>query len=151
MRGVYSASMSISSLDAAKTLILLQIPSSCVVEILSASVSNKTAETNEQIEVGIYRVGTLGSPAGTSITAVKSEAGDATSGLTILGNLSGEPNAYATIPIDLQGVASLAGYRYDPMPEERPIIAPSAAVGLRLLSSPDGFDAVAKITWREIG
>jgi hypothetical protein len=51
----------------------------------------------------------------------------------------------------LRAVSRLAGYYYDPLPEERPIIAPGATVGLRLTTAPTSFNATARIVWREIG
>jgi hypothetical protein len=46
----------------------------------------------------------------------------------------------------------VAGYYYDPKPEELAVIAPSASVGLKLLTTPVNtytFDVV--ITIRELG
>jgi hypothetical protein len=151
MRGVYTAWATISSLSAQKTLMLLTVPSTKVVELYSASVSNASNETNEQIRIGIYVVGTLGSPSGTALTPAKHETGDAAASVTVTSNLTVEPTSYSTTPLDEEGVSSIAGYRYSPIPEERPIIAPSAAVGIRLLTTPSAFDAIVKLVFREIG
>ena len=152
MRGVYTATINISPISAAKTLILLQNGANTVVEILSARVTNRSNETNEQLEVELTRVATAGSPTGTSITACKSEDGDAASACTVIGDLSAEPSSYATTPIDRQGMASLSGYDYTPIPEARAAISPSDYVGLRLITTPSSsFNCTATLTWREIG
>lgn len=151
MRGVYTANLEITGLSSAKTVILLQAPSTGVLEILSVRLSNLNNETNEQWSVGLYHVTTVGSPAGTSITPEKHEKLDASSTVTALGNLTDEPTAYSSKPIDQDGPASLAGYRYDPLPEERPICPPSGAIGLRMLTAPSSVNVSAQIVYREIG
>jgi len=151
MRGVYTASIDISGLASAKTLLLIQAAATCVIEILSVHVTNLSNETNEQLPVGLFHVTTIGSPTGTSVTPEKHEKLDAASVATATGNLTGEPTAYAANPIDKQGIASLSGYHYDPIPEERPIVPPSGAIGLRLLAAPSALDATAAIVYREIG
>lgn len=152
MRGVYTAEIEISSLSAAKTVVLLECPSDSVLEILACSITNMDTDTNEQLEAGLFTVTTKGSPAGTSITPEKHEASDAASAATATGDLSAEPTAYNTKAIDRQGFSNLAGYRYDPLPEERPTVAPSGLVGLKLLANPSsGFKAACQIVYREIG
>lgn len=151
MRGVYTAYYDISSISSNKTLMLIQAPSSAVIEILSAHVTNLDIETSEQLSIGLFRVGTLGSPSGTSVTPEKSEAGSSAAAATVTANLSVEPTSYSSTPIDKQGCNNLAGYHYNPIPEERPIIAPSGAFGLRLLVSPSAFNCSVMITFREIG
>lgn len=144
--------MEISGLAAAKTVMLLQAPSTGVLEILSAKITNVNSEVSEQLKVGFYNVTTYGTPAGTSVTPEKHENLDAASSATCLANLSGEPTAYASKPVDEQGVNNLSGYYYDPIPEERPIIGPSRAAGLRVLNAPSTpFDCNVQIVFREIG
>lgn len=155
MRGVYTVAAEITALATAKTLLLGQCPSTMMLEILSAKLTDANQSTVEQWEVGLYNVSTVGSPAGSSISSVNIQAtepaGAATS-ITWLYNLTTEPSAYASLPIDDDGVTNIAGYRYNPMPEERRIIAPSAYFGLRLISTPtNSFKAKAQITYREIG
>ena len=151
MRGVYTANITITGLSTAKTLLLLTAPSTAVLEILSVRLTNLANETNEQWSVGLFHVTTVGSPSGTSVTPEKHEKLDAASTTTATGNLSSEPTTYATNPIDKDGPASLSGYRYDPLPEERPICPPSGAIGLRMLAAPTSVDVSAQIVFREIG
>jgi hypothetical protein len=151
MRGVYTANIDISGLSSAKTLILLQASATSVIEILSVHLTNQNNEVNEQWPVGLFHVTTYGSPAGTAITPEKHEKLDASSVATVLGNLTAEPTLYSTNPIDKEGISSLSGYHYDPIPEERPVIPPSGAMGLRLLIVPTATDVSANIVYREIG
>lgn len=151
MRGVYTAYIDITGISTNKTLMLIQSPSTAVVEIIGIHVTNLDVETSEQLSIGLFKVSTLGSPSGTSVTPEKHETGDAAAAATLTGNLSVEPTAYATNPIDKQGVNNLAGYHYDPIPEERPIVAPSGAMGVRLLVSPTSFNCSVMVVFREIG
>jgi hypothetical protein len=152
MRGVYSVSIDIDTVTTAKTLLYITVPSTIVIEIISASVTNRNNVTNQQLDVGIFRVSSLGTPtAGSTPTPVKTEAGDQASACTVKANVTASEPTYASIGVDEKGVSSLAGYYYDPLPEERPIIAPGATVGLRLTTAPTSFNATARIVWREIG
>lgn len=151
MRGVYTAYIDITGISSAKTLMLIQAPSTAVVEILSVHVTNLDLETGEQLSVGLFRVTTIGSPTGTSITSEKHENGDASASSTLNGNLTVEPTLYSSNPIDKQGASNLAGYHYDPMPEERPTIPPSGAIGVRLLVAPSAFNCSVMVVFREIG
>jgi hypothetical protein len=153
MRGVYTVEYEVS-ISAAETLLLLEAPSDAVLEILSASITNDSIDENEQLEAGLYVVITKGTPSGTAVTPEPHEPGDQAVGGTYLAHLGGgsEPDAYNSVAIDHQGFSNLAGYRYDPLPEERPIIPPSGLAGLRLLSAPDAATVlVAQVVFREIG
>lgn len=152
MRGVYTAEIQISSVSAAKTLMLLEAASTHVIEILAANITNMDNDSNEQLEFGLFTVTTKGSPTGTSVTPEKHEPGDQAASSTATGNLTAEPTAYNSKAVDRQGASNLAGYRFDPIPEERPLVKPSGLIGLRILSAPAaGFKAVAQITFRELG
>lgn len=153
MRGVYTAVVGVSSLSATKTLIYITAGSAIVVEIISAWITNKTNETNEQLEACLRRVSSLGTPTATTLTPSKQEAGDQSAASTVKGNVTAsEPTYSSNTDMGYEGFSSLGGYRYDPMPEERPIIAPSATVGLVMVTSSfTAFDCEAGIVFREIG
>lgn len=150
MRGVYTAGITIPGLASAKTLLLLQPPANMVVEILSVAINNLNSETSEQLAAEVSFVNVTGSPTGDSVTPTKHEIGDAAAGSTVTGDLDAEPTSYLN-PIDKQGFNVLSGYRYDPIPEERPIVKAGSLIGLRLLTAPTAFDAYAQIVYREIG
>ena len=154
MRGVYTATYKIAALAAAKTLMYLTGPSTAVIEIISASVTNSSNATNQQMECTLTTVTTLGTPTATTVTPAKQESGSAASGATIKGNVTAsEPTYPADTSADYghEGASSLGGWYFDPMPEERPTIAPSATMGLRMISTPTAMDVEVRITYREIG
>ena len=153
MRGVYTASYLISGLSAAKTLMYITTTSSIMAEILSASVTDATNVTNQQLEITLQRVATLGTPTATSITPAQHENSDQAAVSTVKANVTAsEPTYTANTQIGHEGCSSLGGWFFDPMPEERPLIPPSATMGLRLLtSSPTAQDTVVRITFRELG
>lgn len=154
MRGVYTAQLKITGITTAKTLLYMDNPATCAIEILSAKITNSSNETNEQLEACVAHVNSKGTPADASTVLVaKHEVGDAASllvdGTNLLGNLTTEPTSYFEA-IGHKGFPSLSGWRFEPPPEERPAVAPSKAFGLRLLTAPTSFDCIAEITWREI-
>lgn len=152
MKGVYTAKIRISALATAKTLLYITAPSTEVLEVLSASITNESNETNEQLVATLQRIGTLGTPTGTALTPSKHESGDQAASATAVGNVTAsEPTYTADTEIGLEGFSSLGGWYFDPIPEERPIVAPSASLGLRILNAPTSLDAVVRITFREIG
>lgn len=152
MRGVYTASYRISGLAAAKTLMYLTAPASAVVEILSASVTNEANETNEQILCTFQKIGTLGTPTATTVTPAKHEDGDQAAGSTVKANVTAsEPTYTADTEIAREGTSSLGGWFYTPVPEERKYVPPSGSIGLRVINAPTSFDAVVRLTFREIG
>ena len=153
MRGVYEASLQISGLNAARTLLYLTAPSGKCVEVLSASVTNATNETNEQLECCLQRITTLGTPTGTALTPTKMEQGDQAAGSTAVGNVTAsEPTYTSNTQIGRRGFPSLGGWEFAPVPEERPVIAPSESWGLRILAAPSSaIDADVRVVFREIG
>jgi len=152
MKGVYTVSIPIAALAAAKTALYITAPATKVIEILSASLTNESNETNEQVECCLQRVNVLGAPTKTDVTPAKHENGDQAATATCAGNVTAsEPSYVADTEIGREGFPSLGGWRFDPVPEERMYIPPSGTVGLRVLNSPTAFDAIAKLTFREIG
>jgi hypothetical protein len=153
MRGVYEARISIAGLTQAKTLAYLTAPANKVVEILSIEVTNASNETNEQLKCQWNLITSLGTPTGTSITPTKLEQGDQSAGSTVVGDITAsEPTYSASVIQGEKGWASLAGYQFSPIPEERPVVAGGASWGLRNMTAPgSGFDAAVVIRFREIG
>ena len=154
MQGVYRAVDTIPAVTTPKTLIYLTVPSDRVIEILSARISCQNEGTSEQIYAELNRVATVGAPAGTSITPKPTEELSAAAGTTALSNLTAEPTAYdpKTDAIYSGGDNKLAGWEYTPLPEERAIVKPGGAVGLRLINAiTNASDLTAEIKFREIG
>lgn len=153
MRGVYEANIRIAALNSARTLMYITGPANKVVEILSASVTNESNTTNQQLECTFQLVSSLGTPTGTALTATKSEQGDQAAGSTAVGNITAsEPTYTSNTQYGLRGFASLAGWDFAPVPEERLYIAGGATWGLRMLNTtPTAFDCCVRVSFREIG
>jgi hypothetical protein len=137
----------------------LTAPTNKVVEILSASLTNESAETNEQMLCGFQRVTTLGTPTATTVTPKPHENGDQASSSTVKANVTASEPTYpaigqgADIPgaFGLEGFSSLGGWFFDPVPEERPNVAGGDTWGLRLVNNVTAADLVLRLTYRELG
>jgi len=160
MRGVYTGRIVHTALAAAKDLLVITSPTDRVIEILEAHVTNRTQETNEQLEAALFRCTVAGTGAATAITKKPHEPNDAAAGATL-------EHTYATTQPTLDadpvggmepGFSSLAGWHFAPIPESRIYVCGTAAEAdtkilvLRLITATfTAFDCVASITWREIG
>jgi hypothetical protein len=153
MRGVYESSIRISALAAQRTLMYITAPSNRVVEILSVAVTNESNTTNQQLECTLQRISSLGTPTGTSITPTPMEQNDQASATVTVGNITAsEPTYAAGTEIGREGWPTLGGYRFQPVPEERPVIAGGVSWGLRLINqTPTAFDCVVRVVFRDIG
>jgi len=158
MRGVYTAAYQITGVTTSKTLMYLTAPSTAVVEILSAKVTDANVTTAEQLDIGIAKIATLGTPTATTLTPKPIEAGSSSAGSTVKGNVTASEPTYEVdgssiaLFIDHQGASNMAGYYYDPLPEERPIVSPSASIGIKLLAVPsNSYTLNVVLTFREIG
>lgn len=157
MRGVYTAEIKLTAWAGTKSMILIEAPSLKAVELISAHIGCVgTNVTNQQLEAKISRVTTLGSPTGTAITPTPEEIGDKAADSTVLSvaNTNGTDvtTISATASLDHQGFASLAGYQYAPVPEERGLIPPAGNAVLYLPVAPGvASDMVVQVKFREIG
>ena len=153
MRGVYTANIEASGVSTARTLAFLQSPTNAVIEILDASVTNATNESNEQIHCAFQRILTV--PAaliGVAGSGYQHEFRDKLSDTIVSGNVTAnEPTYRSGFNHGKQGASSLGGWFYSPIPEARIYAGPSEAWGLRLLGAPTAFDAIISVTYREIG
>ena len=136
MQGVYTFQYQITSVNAAKTLLYVAPSATQALEILSAKVTQTNITASEQLECMISRITSIGTPTATSITATLTEPTTPAFGGTAKANVTASEPTYGSVQIDQNGWANVGGYFYDPLPEERVIIAPGAYVGLKLLTSP---------------
>lgn len=151
MRGVYTSEIKLSGWASNKPVLLITNASTKVIEIISAHIGDVGSNvTNQQLEACLARVTTLGSPVGTGVTPNPEESGDAAAAATVTGGLTTDVTTKG-VNCDHQGFASLAGYQYNPLPEERMYLAPSASAVLYMPVAPTAFDCIAQIKHREIG
>lgn len=154
MKGVYTASFKITGLNSARTLLYITSTSSKIVEIISSSVTNASNETNEQLDCCWQKIGTLGTPTATTVTPAKHEDGDQAATVTVKANVTvSEPTYTADTEVGREGFPSLNGWRHPIYGDdaEKVYIAPSGSHGLRMLNTPASFDAIVRVTFREIG
>lgn len=151
MRGVYTASYRIGALASAKTLMYISASSGLVNEVQSASVTNESNETNEQLICAFQKISALGTPSGLVVAPTPHEFNDKASASTVFANIGNEPTYASGILVGQEGYSSIAGWVFNPTPEERFYISPNDTWGLRILNAPTAFDAVIRVTYREIG
>ncbi len=130
---VYSVVMNQISVSAAKTLISVVAPSTAIVVLLRAWITQDASETSEQLPILIQRGSAIGT--GTAATPDKFEPGDPVAASTVKTNLTVEPT-YTGNPFVNESFNVLNGFLYVPMPEERIILPPSGVVGMRLDANP---------------
>lgn len=156
MRGVYTFNVEVSGVTHSPfTMMMLQVPSNMVCEILSVSCTNKDQSTSEQLDLDVSEISdTPTNPTFAGIANVKKhESGDATNSVVASGSITDsttEPT-YETNPIHREGFNNLAGVYWSPLPEERPIISPSKSFGIRLMETPSNTSFSVNCTVREIG
>lgn len=149
-RGFYTVSIRISGLSTAKTLLTLVPINFFHAEVVSASVTNESLESGEQLQASLNFYNT-GSAVGTTVTPAKHEAGDQSAQIQAKGNLTSEPT-YSVDPIWAGGFTNSAAWVYKPRKKNRPFVVSSQKIGLRLLTTPSTpFDCVARITFQEFG
>lgn len=150
MRGVYTATFKLSGLNAQKTMMFLTAPAAKVVEVIACTVTNESNVTNQQFEVQIANITTLGTPTATAVTPTPHEAGDQAAGSTVKANVTASEPTYGSA-MTQEGAASLPGYRFEPQPDERIYVAPGASIGIRMMTTPTAMDTDIRLTFREIG
>lgn len=149
----YELSINCGAVTAAQTLLYVTAHTNRSVRILGARIGAGTNATNQQLEATLQRIGTLGTPTGTDVTPAKHDTTDAAFAGTAKGDITAsEPTYSADTQLGRSGFASLAGWQYQPYPEDAPIIKGGDSIGLRLLTaSPTSLELTAAITVEEIG
>jgi hypothetical protein len=156
---VYTVEHTIAALNpaAGDGLLVVEAPSSMVLQIISTKVKNIDNSTHEQIHAGTFPITTKGSLAGggSAPTPRKHMEGDAASACTVYeaGNtgLATEPTTWGGA-FDESSESNLGGYDYEPPFDARPYIKPSGLFGVRLMKAPSvAFKALVSITYGEIG
>lgn len=150
MRGYYTATIKISALAASRTILFITAPATKCVEIVRFSLTNSSNVTNQQNEIQLKNISTLGTPTATTITPVPDEAGDQAAGSTVKGNVTASEPTYGTVIVD-EGFASLPGYVHEPQPDARKYVTAGTSVGWFLNTVPTSMDTVLMFEFREIG
>ena len=152
MRGSFRANFTTAALVAGPSYLLqITTPATICVEILGATIGTTNNVTNQQLEAFFQRASVAGTGA-TSVTPSKNESGDQASGSTVGAVPTGAPTLTANTIHGKQGFASLAGWTYSPVPEERLTVPPSGIVVL-ILNTASFTSSIfdVEISYREIG
>jgi hypothetical protein len=156
VRGCYYANYNITAIATAQTMMQLTATASICVEILSAFCSQTTNTTNFEAEAYLQRASVAGATP-TALTPGKEEVGDQAAASTVGvqtgagGGSMAEPTYTANTKFGMLGWASLAGWAFTPIPEERPVVPPSGIVGIRLNTVPASSTFDTECRFREIG
>lgn len=155
MKGVYTATIEITGVTTAQTLLYLKAPADIAVEVLSATVTNGDNDTAEQIVCELKAVsGVTAATMASAITPTPTEGvvdGGQVASSTVSGNASAEPHYYELTHYDKQGVNNLGGYEFVGMPEERIVLKGQTEIGLRTTETIASTMLIAQIRFREIG
>ena len=154
MARTYTASIkTTSALTNASTLLYITAPADMVVEIISARVVAPDNDTNEQLDLGLNAITSLGTPNATTVTPGNHEVGDAASTVTSKGEVTASEPTYSSTRVIGRGdgASSLGGWHHRPDRDERIVLSPSESWGLRLFTAITAKSLACEITYREIG
>ena len=132
MRGVYMASMEDVSVTVAKTLLRVSAPSDAILRVLAAGIGNTDREADEMLGVKVLRVTTDGT--GTSETPLALNEEDPAFPGTASKDLTAEPTGGDLILPDAFHIKN--GWRFVWPPDQRPRVAPSGRISLKLDDAP---------------
>jgi hypothetical protein len=150
---MYSASFSSVAVTAVQDLLEVAAPSDAVVVVHSVSIgqsSDAGDSASELLPIQISKsTGSSGS-GGSSLTAVAHHTGDAAFGGTCEANNTTQATTTTTLHSDTFNVQ--AGWLYQPTPEERIVLSPSARLVVELPTAPaDSLTMSGTVTFEEIG
>lgn len=152
---VFTSTYKTGTITTAKTLAYITSPSTAIVKLLSAEVVAPDDDLNEQMDIALQKITSLGTPTATPITPSKHEAGDSAAGSTTKFDVTASEPTYGAANVDVigrKGAPSLAGWNYSPLDKEELIIAPSTSWGLRLLTNlGTGKALTVRLTFGEVG
>lgn len=147
----YTAGITATSIAVAQDLVAITAPSTGVICITRAWVTQSGNVTSEQNLAVLQRVSTNNTSGATSLTPRKMEMGDPSSVATVysvptvLNTLIGDPHVH-------EGFNWVSGFLWVPAPEERMFLAPSGIAVLRLINNPSAAKIIdAGINFIELG
>ena len=153
MGRIYTTGIAIAGADAQQTLWYVTAPSDGMIAIRSFFVGNSSNETNEQNQVTLQRITTIGSPTATALVAAKHENGQPTASGTYVGDVTAsEPSYTANTTIGTIAFATLAGALWEPVERDEWMwVDPDESVGLRLTTTATAFDCYVRVVTMEVG
>jgi hypothetical protein len=144
--GIYTVKLDATVVSTARSLIQINAPSTRIVVVLRAWVSQTLSEASTQEEIELLRTTTAGT--GTSATP-RPHASFAAAAGTATVNHTAEGTAGDSIL--REGFNILNGWLYIPTPAEWEIVPPSGRIALKFPVAPGSATWSAGITFAEIG
>jgi len=153
MRGAYCIDGKKTGVAAAATMCYITAAASKPVIVTSAYLTFPGSNvTNQQLEAEWAKITSLGSPTATSQTPSPFEPNDQAAAMTAAVFVTGsEPTYSTTLVWGHQGFSSLAGWFYNPLPEERLWIGAGLSYGIRLLGTVTSTDIAVCVNVIECG
>lgn len=153
MGQVYEASIETVSAVSAKTLMYIEVATTVAVLLHYVEVTAAHNDTNEQLEITIQQITTLGTPTATTITPAKLVGGNAVPDSVVKGDVTAsEPTYTANTDIGHMGASSLGGWRYDPAGGPKLEMSPNSDWGIRLVTAMGTAKALSvRMIFEEIG
>lgn len=152
MGRMYSATFEEVAVTAAQDLIEIVAASDSVVVIHSVSISQSTEAGDAQSEMLnlLYHRGSTSGSGGTTVTPAPMNLGDAAFGGTCEANNTTQSTEGTILRAENFNV--LAGYIWQPTPEERIVVSPSGRLIIELQTAPaDSVTMSGTVVFEEIG
>ena len=149
MGRVYSFSVDVGAQTTTRTGISLTAASGKPLRLLSASITNATNETNEQLVAGIRKISSDGT-ATTATSYITHNPDDASATATLKHTYTAEPT-YATPVGIIEGFSSLGGWYWNPTEKEQIIVGSAEIIGIRIVTATfTSLQPVFRLTWEEM-
>lgn len=143
----YSVVGSSSNPTTSINVIQLTAPSTAVVEIMRVWIEQSTSTTSAMADAKLCRLSAAGTT-NTTFTAAKMEPGAPTAGSTVVTTSTA---GTATDTLAAESFNILNGWLWIPVPEERPVVAPSGIVAVIFTATPTAATYRYGMTFQERG
>ena len=157
----YEVSQTVATVSAAQTLGILELPADRIALLERVEVTTRGQPVAEQLDIGLYRVDTLGSPTvshdndaggNNDVIVQQADVGDAATGSTVYFDVTANEPTLIASPINRKGVQNMAGFSWEADAFEPFVVGVSQAVAVKLMSAPNAsHELTVTLKWREVG
>lgn len=128
-----------SSVSAAQDCLRITAPTSGVMKLIEAHVTQDADETSEQLPFAVYRASDNGTGTAANVANLEHQTQDslgAITGFSASFNLSGPTTKAPAAPLLREAVNILSGSHFVPVPEARPMASGNSRLVIRLEQAP---------------
>jgi len=128
-----------SSVSAAQDCLRITSPTSGVMRLIEAHVTQDADETSEQLPFAVYRASDNGTGTAANVANLEFQTQDslgAITGFSASYNLSGATTKSPAAPLVREAVNILSGFHFVPVPEARPLASAGGRLVIRLEQAP---------------